>query len=333
MNKEWCLRKLNDLKTQSNRLSILKDIRRYVKETRHLEIEITERLLSSPQLFSCLDEGQEIAGRKTTFFILLSDILRVCMDNFSLEREPFDVGRLLYNALTSKWIRIKLLAAQGLRREVDRLENEAYSDLNAGHFFTLELFHLIFKLARENRDNMLGAAAFRIFDYVYKYYAAEPTVKDVLVETLNKTQEQPDDALLQRLYYNACGVAMLAEANLEYVEFLFDHAVGQLRKRNNDDMQSEVLDMFGAGLDEDFGIEYLVKRGVFQIVAARLKQIEYHCPSMNLCLNIVKFFGRAARAEPKLIIIQYSDMMSRLFKYFYMASFTTLPTMLATIRE
>lgn len=320
MTEEWCCEKLESLKIKENRLSTLTEIRGRLNETPNLEAKVTNRLLSSAEIYDCLEEDDPESETSTTTepLDLVSDILSICMANLTLRQN--DLPRLLHRALLHKRARIRALALNTILKE---LQNQIGDD-NLSDVISDELLRHILNAVQEP-ETQLGSPALAILTLVLETRLEEQFVKDSLLEGLKK-----NEVIKCRLYELAVNLGKRSAATLEKVEFLLDHALVEL---DNDDilLQVNVLEILVSLAEQNHGLLYLEKRQVFDVIGKRIEEIEQNPLDRLLIPGIMKFFGKISSVQPQKIILGYPHMIRCLIECLNSGDTSLLPAAFDTL--
>uniref|UniRef100_D3TQ34 26S proteasome non-ATPase regulatory subunit 5 n=1 Tax=Glossina morsitans morsitans TaxID=37546 RepID=D3TQ34_GLOMM len=331
MSEEWFSQKLESLKINTdNRLSTLSEIRGRLNVTPNLEVRITNRLLSSPEIYDCLEE--EGAGRdkakyrencgETQRLDLVSDILSICMANLTLRQNDFPL--LLQRALEHKKARIRALALNTILKELQNQVNLNGKDgQSVGDLLSDELLQHVLK-GLQDIETEVGNPALSILLMVLENHLHQPWVKESLTIALNK-----DGIVKCRTYELAVGLAKRSPITLEKVEFIVDHALAEL---DNDDilMQVNILEILVSLAEQNHGLLYLEKHQVYDIICKRVDSEDNPLDRL-LVPGIMKFFGKTARVQPQKIITGYPHMIRCLFECLHRGDIANLPTAFDTL--
>uniref|UniRef100_A0A1A9W9H1 26S proteasome non-ATPase regulatory subunit 5 n=1 Tax=Glossina brevipalpis TaxID=37001 RepID=A0A1A9W9H1_9MUSC len=330
MTEEWFSEKLESLKIKDNRLSTLSEIRTRLNVTPNLEVRIINRLLSSPEIYDCLEEertGSDKAkcrenGGETQPLDLVSDILSICMANLTLRQNDFPL--LLQRALVHKRARIRALALKTILKE---LQNQIIlSDKNvtsAEDLLSDELLRHVLK-ALQDVETEVGNPALSILLMVLENHLHKPWIKESLIVALNQ-----DGIVKCRIYELAVGLAKRSPITLEKVAFIVDHALAEL---DNDDilMQVNILEILVSLAEQNHGLLYLEKRQVYDVICNRVES-EHNPLDRLLVPGIMKFFGKTARVQPQKVITGYPYMIRCLFECLHRGDISNLPTVFDTL--
>lgn len=315
MTEEWCCEKLESLKIKENRLTTLTEIRGRLMETPNLETKVTNRLLSSAEIYDCLDEDfqENDSSSNAEPLDLVSEILSICMANLTLRQN--DLPRLLHRALLHKRSCIRAIALNTILKE---LQNQIVDD-DLGNAISDELLRHILTSIQEP-ETQVGSPALAILSLVLADRLDQQFVKDSLLEALKQ-----NDVIKCRLYELAVNLGKRSATTLQSVEFILDHALAEL---DNDDvlLQVNVLEILVKLAEQNHGLMYLEKRQVFDVIAKRVEEMEHNPLDRLLQPGIMKFFGKIASVQPQKIIIGYPQMIRCLFECLHSADTSILPS-------
>ncbi|XP_023307211.2 26S proteasome non-ATPase regulatory subunit 5 [Lucilia cuprina] len=320
MTEEWCCEKLESLKTKENRLSTLAEIRGRLNETPNLETKVTNRLLSSSEIYDCLEEDDQESDAAVSAepLDLVSDILSICMASLTLRQN--DLPHLLHRALMHKRPRIRALALNTILKE---LQNQI-GDENLDDVISDELLRHILKALQEP-ETQLGSPALAILTLVLEARLEEQFVKDSLLNAL-----KGNEVIKCRVYELAVNLGKRSAATLEKVEYILDHALVEL---DNDDilLQVNVLEILVLLAEQNHGLLYLEKRKVFDVIGKRIEEIEQNPLDRLLIPGIMKFYGKISSVQPQKIIVGYPHMISCLFECLNSSDTSILPAAFDTL--
>ena len=320
MTEEWCCEKLENLKIKENRLATLKEIRGRLNETPNLETKVTNRLLSSSEIYDCLEDD----GLGTKYsdspepLDLVSDILAICMANLSLKQN--DLPRLLHRALQHNRDRIKALALNTILTE---LQNQMEDD-NLAEAVSDDLLRHILSAVQEP-ETQVGSPALTILSLILACHLEKQYVKDILLNGLKS-----NEIVKCRLYELAVNLGKKSASNLEKVEFILDHALGEL---DNDDvlLQMNVLEILASLAEQNHGLLYLERRKVFDVIGKRIEEIDQNPLDRLLIPGIMIFFGKISSVQPQKIILGYPHMIRCLFECLNSGNTSLLPAAFDTL--
>ncbi|XP_065364688.1 26S proteasome non-ATPase regulatory subunit 5 [Calliphora vicina] len=320
MTEEWCSEKLEKLKIKENRLSTLAEIRGRLNGTPNLETKVTNRLLSSSEIYDCIEEdGQDSDGTISAEPLdLVSDILSICMANLTLRQN--DLPHLLHRALLHKRAHIRALALNAILKELQKqIGDDTLSDAISDEL----LSHILSAL--KDPETQLGSPALAILSLVLEGRLQEQFVKDSLLDALKK-----NEVIKCRVYELAVNLGKRSAATLEKVEFILDHALVEL---DNDDilLQVNVLEILVSLAEQNHGLLYLEKRQVFDVIAKRVEEMEQNPLDRLLIPGIMKFFGKISSVQPQKIITGYPHIIRCLFECINSGDTSILPAAFDTL--
>ncbi|XP_058983692.1 26S proteasome non-ATPase regulatory subunit 5-like [Musca domestica] len=320
MTEEWCCEKLENLKIKENRLSTLEEIRGRLNETPNLASKVTNRLLTSPEIYDCLEVEDDEAPVDASAdpMNLVSDILSICMSNLSLRQN--DLPKLLDRALQHKRPRIRALALNAILKE---LENQI-SDDNMGDAISDDLLRHLLRALQEP-ETQLGSPALKILTIVLEDHLEKPFIKDTFLEALKGSE-----VVKCRLYELAVNLSKGSAATLEKVGFVLDHALSEL---DNDDvlLQVNILEILASLAEQNHGITFLEKQQVFDVISKKVELIEQNPLDRLLVPGIMKFFGKISSIQPQKIITGYPRMIQCLFECLHSGDVSLLPAAFDTL--
>ncbi|XP_073832949.1 26S proteasome non-ATPase regulatory subunit 5 [Musca autumnalis] len=318
MTEEWCCEKLKNLRIKENRMSTLAEIRGRLNDTPNLEEKVTNRLLTSSEIYDCLEvEEDDELPLEAKAMDLVSDILSICMANLSLRQTDF---RLLDRALQHKRPRIRALALNALLKE---LQNQI-SDDSVGDAISDDLLRHILKAMQET-ETEIGSPAVKILTIVLEEHMEKQYVKETLLEALKGSE-----VVKCRLYELAVNVSKRSAATLEKFAFILDHALSEL---DNDDvlLQVNILEIFASLAEQNHGITFLEKQQVFDVISKKVELIEQNPLDRLLVPAIMKFFGKISSMQPQRIINAYPHMIKCLFECLHSGDVSLLPAAFDTL--
>ncbi|XP_075156340.1 26S proteasome non-ATPase regulatory subunit 5 [Haematobia irritans] len=309
MLEEWCCEKLKNLKIRENRIDTLTEIRCRLNEMPTLELQVTNKLLTSPEIYDCL-EDTDVPNNNS--IDLVSDILSICMSNLSLRQS--DLPRLLQRALMHKKPRIRAIALNAILKELEA----QICDEVAGDVISDDLLRHILKALMEP-DTELGSPAVKILSLVLGDHLHKQYVIDSLLEALKNTE-----IVKCRTYELAVNLSRRSSSTLEKVNFVLDHALSEL---DNDDvlLQVNILEILVLLAEQNHGLMYLEKRQVFDVISKKVEEIEHNPLDRLLVPGIMKFFGKISSVQPQKILTGYPRMIQCLFDCIHSGDISILP--------
>ncbi|KAM7349078.1 26S proteasome non-ATPase regulatory subunit 5 [Cochliomyia hominivorax] len=313
MTEDWCCEKLESLKIKETRLTTLAEIRGRLNETPNLETKVTNRLLSSEEIYDCLEDDQDSEVESSVEPLdLVSDILSICMANLTLRQN--DLPHLLHRALLHKRPRIRALALNTILKEV---QNQIGDD-NLSDAISDELLRYILDALQEP-ETQLGSPALDILSLVLEGRLEDQFVKESLLQGLKN-----NEIIKCRLYELAVNLGKRSAATLNKVEFLLDHALVEL---DNDDilLQVNVLEILVSLAEQNHGLLYLEKRQVLDVIGKRVEEMEQNPLDRLLIPGIMKFFGKISSVQPQKIILGYPHMIRCLIECLNSGDTSILP--------
>lgn len=319
MTEEWCCEKLENLRIRENRLTTLTEIRGRLNETPNLESKVTSTLLTSPEIYECLDEEDVgTSNGNADPMDLVSDILSICMASLSLRQN--DLPRLLQRSLQHKRARIRALALNAILKE---LENQISED-NVGEAVSDELLRHVLEALREP-ETQLGSPAVKILSIVLEDRLEDPFVKDSILGALKQSE-----VVKCRVYEVAVNLSKRSPATLAKVEYIIEHALSEL---DNDDvlLQVNVLEILASLAEQNHGLIYLDKQQVFDVISKKVEEIEQNPLDRLLVPGIMKFFGKISSVQPQKIITGYPRMIQCLFECLHSGDTSLLPAAFDTL--
>ncbi|XP_013108218.2 26S proteasome non-ATPase regulatory subunit 5 [Stomoxys calcitrans] len=318
MTEEWCCEKLQSLKIRETRLDTLSEIRGRLNEMPTLELQVTNRLLTSPEIYDCLEDNDAAAAASADPMDLVSDILSICMSNLSLRQS--DLPRLLQRALQHKRSRIRALALNAILKE---LQNQIGDDVGGDAISNDLLRHILNAL--QEPETYLGSPAMQILSMVLEDHLQEKYVTDSLLQALKNSE-----VVKCRVYELAVGLSKRSAAILEKVDFILDHALSEL---DNDDvlLQVNILEILVSLAEQNHGLVYLEKRQVFDVISKKVEEMDQNPLDRLLVPGIMKFFGKISSVQPQKIITGYPRMIQCLFDCLHSGDTSILPAAFDTL--